>query len=156
MKAKNDRRHHTTSGTGSEVTPFAVVTDDATGQKYPLADYALTSRIWRLSTPTLVMRICRSPCVRSRSGCVTHARSFTFPYWLRSSWTHQALQVPGTAEKKTRRRLTSTGCANVFVAQRLSPVSRLPTPSGVCHPWRTNWPSVPHSARRSGERPADL
>lgn len=32
----------TTSGTGSEVTPFAVVTDDRTGQKYPLADYALT------------------------------------------------------------------------------------------------------------------
>ncbi len=32
----------TTPGTGSEVTPFAVVTDDATGQKYPLADYALT------------------------------------------------------------------------------------------------------------------
>ncbi|EFN58161.1 hypothetical protein CHLNCDRAFT_141971 [Chlorella variabilis] len=32
----------TTSGTGSEVTPFAVVTDDKTGQKYPLADYALT------------------------------------------------------------------------------------------------------------------
>lgn len=26
----------TTSGTGSEVTPFAVVTDDSTGQKYPL------------------------------------------------------------------------------------------------------------------------
>ncbi|WIA31759.1 hypothetical protein OEZ86_002631 [Tetradesmus obliquus] len=32
----------TTSGTGSEVTPFAVVTDEATGIKYPLADYALT------------------------------------------------------------------------------------------------------------------
>ena len=32
----------TTSGTGSEVTPFAVVTDDATGKKYPLADYELT------------------------------------------------------------------------------------------------------------------
>ncbi|MDR2891912.1 MAG: bifunctional acetaldehyde-CoA/alcohol dehydrogenase [Deltaproteobacteria bacterium] len=32
----------TTSGTGSEVTPFAVVTDDATGKKYPLADYGLT------------------------------------------------------------------------------------------------------------------
>jgi acetaldehyde dehydrogenase/alcohol dehydrogenase len=31
----------TTSGTGSEVTPFAVVTDQATGIKYPLADYAL-------------------------------------------------------------------------------------------------------------------
>jgi acetaldehyde dehydrogenase/alcohol dehydrogenase len=32
----------TTSGTGSEVTPFAVVTDEATGVKYPIADYELT------------------------------------------------------------------------------------------------------------------
>ena len=31
----------TSSGTGSEVTPFAVITDDETGIKYPLADYAL-------------------------------------------------------------------------------------------------------------------
>jgi acetaldehyde dehydrogenase/alcohol dehydrogenase len=35
----------TTSGTGSEVTPFAVVTDDRTGQKYPIADYELTPDI---------------------------------------------------------------------------------------------------------------
>ena len=32
----------TTSGTGSEVTPFAVITDSETNIKYPLADYALT------------------------------------------------------------------------------------------------------------------
>jgi acetaldehyde dehydrogenase/alcohol dehydrogenase len=32
----------TTSGTGSEVTPFAVITDEKAGIKYPLADYALT------------------------------------------------------------------------------------------------------------------
>jgi len=31
----------TSSGTGSEVTPFAVITDETTGQKYPLADYEL-------------------------------------------------------------------------------------------------------------------
>ncbi|MCI5554749.1 MAG: bifunctional acetaldehyde-CoA/alcohol dehydrogenase [Ruminococcus sp.] len=31
----------TSSGTGSEVTPFAVITDEKTGVKYPLADYAL-------------------------------------------------------------------------------------------------------------------
>lgn len=31
----------TSAGTGSEVTPFAVITDDATGTKYPLADYEL-------------------------------------------------------------------------------------------------------------------
>ncbi|MFH9352826.1 bifunctional acetaldehyde-CoA/alcohol dehydrogenase [Kitasatospora sp. NPDC017646] len=35
----------TTSGTGSEVTPFAVITDTSTGQKYPLADYALTPSV---------------------------------------------------------------------------------------------------------------
>lgn len=32
----------TTSGTGSEVTPFAIITDDQTGVKYAIADYALT------------------------------------------------------------------------------------------------------------------
>ena len=31
----------TSSGTGSEVTPFAVITDERTGSKYPLADYEL-------------------------------------------------------------------------------------------------------------------
>ena len=31
----------TTAGTGSEVTPFAVITDERTGEKYPLADYRL-------------------------------------------------------------------------------------------------------------------
>lgn len=35
----------TTSGTGSEVTPFAVITDSETGTKYPLADYALTPTV---------------------------------------------------------------------------------------------------------------
>ncbi|MFW6254628.1 MAG: bifunctional acetaldehyde-CoA/alcohol dehydrogenase [Chitinivibrionales bacterium] len=35
----------TTSGTGSEVTPFAVITDEKTGQKYPIADYELTPDI---------------------------------------------------------------------------------------------------------------
>ncbi|KUL36613.1 bifunctional acetaldehyde-CoA/alcohol dehydrogenase [Actinoplanes awajinensis] len=35
----------TTSGTGAEVTPFAVITDTTTGQKYPLADYALTPSV---------------------------------------------------------------------------------------------------------------
>ena len=32
----------TSAGTGSEVTPFAVITDETTGVKYPLADYELT------------------------------------------------------------------------------------------------------------------
>jgi acetaldehyde dehydrogenase/alcohol dehydrogenase len=35
----------TTSGTGSEVTPFAVISDKANNKKYPLADYSLTPTI---------------------------------------------------------------------------------------------------------------
>ena len=35
----------TTAGTGSEVTPFAVITDDTTGIKYPLADYELLPNV---------------------------------------------------------------------------------------------------------------
>ncbi len=35
----------TSSGTGSEVTPFAVITDDSTGVKYPLADYELLPKM---------------------------------------------------------------------------------------------------------------
>ena len=35
----------TSSGTGSEVTPFAVITDEKTGVKYPLADYELLPKM---------------------------------------------------------------------------------------------------------------
>ena len=35
----------TSSGTGSEVTPFSVITDETTGQKYPLADYELLPKM---------------------------------------------------------------------------------------------------------------
>lgn len=51
----------TTSGTGSEVTPFAVVTDDTTGQKYPLADYALTPDM-AIVDANLVMNMPKSLC----------------------------------------------------------------------------------------------
>ncbi len=35
----------TSAGTGSEVTPFAVITDENTGIKYPLADYELLPKM---------------------------------------------------------------------------------------------------------------
>lgn len=62
----------TTSGTGSEVTPFAVVIDDATGQKYPLADYALTPDM-AIIDANLVMNMPKSLCAFGGLDAVTHA-----------------------------------------------------------------------------------
>ena len=44
----------TSSGTGSEVTPFAVITDDATGVKYPLADYELLPKMAIIETDLMM------------------------------------------------------------------------------------------------------
>ena len=62
----------TTSGTGSEVTPFAVVTDDTTGQKYPLADYALTPDM-AIVDANLVMNMPKSLTAFGGLDAVTHA-----------------------------------------------------------------------------------
>ncbi|HEK1037710.1 TPA: bifunctional acetaldehyde-CoA/alcohol dehydrogenase [Proteus mirabilis] len=62
----------TTSGTGSEVTPFAVVTDDETGQKYPLADYALTPDM-AIVDANLVVNMPKSLCAFGGLDAVTHA-----------------------------------------------------------------------------------
>ncbi len=62
----------TTSGTGSEVTPFAVVTDDRTGIKYPLADYALTPNI-AIVDPELVLHMPKSLTAFGGIDALTHA-----------------------------------------------------------------------------------
>ncbi|MEX2977580.1 bifunctional acetaldehyde-CoA/alcohol dehydrogenase [Serratia fonticola] len=62
----------TTSGTGSEVTPFAVVTDDRNGQKYPLADYALTPDM-AVVDANLVLQMPKSLCAFGGLDAVTHA-----------------------------------------------------------------------------------
>jgi acetaldehyde dehydrogenase/alcohol dehydrogenase len=62
----------TTSGTGSEVTPFAVVTDDATGKKYPIADYELTPNM-AIIDPNLVMNLPKGLTAAGGIDAVTHA-----------------------------------------------------------------------------------
>ncbi len=62
----------TTAGTGSEVTPFAVITDDATGIKYPLADYALLPNIAIIDSE-LMMDMPRGLTAASGIDALTHA-----------------------------------------------------------------------------------
>ncbi|MFF0746241.1 bifunctional acetaldehyde-CoA/alcohol dehydrogenase [Streptomyces sp. NPDC004111] len=62
----------TTSGTGSEVTPFAVISDPEAAQKYPLADYALTPNV-AIVDPTLPMRLPAKVTADSGFDALTHA-----------------------------------------------------------------------------------
>ncbi|MGW2372623.1 bifunctional acetaldehyde-CoA/alcohol dehydrogenase [Kitasatospora sp. NPDC001683] len=61
----------TTSGTGAEVTPFAVITDTATGQKYPLADYALTPSV-AIVDPALTTHLPKDVTADTGFDALTH------------------------------------------------------------------------------------
>ena len=62
----------TSAGTGSEVTPFAVITDESTGVKYPLADYALMPNMAIIDTD-LHMSAPKGLTAASGIDAVTHA-----------------------------------------------------------------------------------
>lgn len=62
----------TTSGTGSEVTPFAVITDSETHVKYPLADYALTPDI-AIVDPQFVLSVPKDVVADTGMDVLTHA-----------------------------------------------------------------------------------
>ncbi len=62
----------TSAGTGSEVTPFAVITDEATGVKYPLADYELLPNMAIIDTD-FHMSAPKSLTAASGIDAVTHA-----------------------------------------------------------------------------------
>ncbi len=62
----------TSAGTGSEVTPFAVITDENTGVKYPLADYELMPNMAIIDTD-LHMSAPRTLTAASGIDAVTHA-----------------------------------------------------------------------------------
>lgn len=62
----------TSSGTGSEVTPFAVITDEKTGTKYPLADYELLPNMAIVDTD-MMMNQPKGLTAASGIDAVTHA-----------------------------------------------------------------------------------
>jgi acetaldehyde dehydrogenase/alcohol dehydrogenase len=62
----------TSAGTGSEVTPFAVITDEKTGLKYPLADYELTPDM-AIVDAELMMKMPKGLTSASGIDALTHA-----------------------------------------------------------------------------------
>ncbi|MEQ8167757.1 MAG: bifunctional acetaldehyde-CoA/alcohol dehydrogenase [Candidatus Eremiobacterota bacterium] len=82
----------TTSGTGSEVTAFTVVTDEKTNKKYPVADYAITPDI-AIIDPNLVMTVPKEVTADTGLDALSHglecyvsavASDYTDPLALRS------------------------------------------------------------------------
>lgn len=85
----------TTSGTGSEVTPYAVITDDNTHVKYPLTDYELTPQV-SIVDPEFVMTVPKRTVALSGLDTLSHAlesyvsvmaSDFTRP------WSMQAIKL---------------------------------------------------------------
>ena len=62
----------TTSGTGSEVTPFTIITDEKTGTKYAITDYALTPDV-AIIDPEFVLGMPKSLTAFSGLDVLTHA-----------------------------------------------------------------------------------
>lgn len=62
----------TTSGTGSEVTPFSIITDDAEGVKYAVADYVFTPNM-AIVDADLVQSMPKGLCAASGIDVLTHA-----------------------------------------------------------------------------------
>ncbi|ACG61426.1 bifunctional acetaldehyde-CoA/alcohol dehydrogenase [Streptococcus equi subsp. zooepidemicus] len=62
----------TTSGTGSEVTPFAVISDKANNRKYPIADYSLTPTV-AIVDPALVLTVPDFIAADTGMDVLTHA-----------------------------------------------------------------------------------
>lgn len=62
----------TTSGTGSEVTPFAVITDNKEAKKYPLADYSLTPTV-AIVDPALTLSQPKTVTADTGMDVLTHA-----------------------------------------------------------------------------------
>ena len=85
----------TTSGKGSEVTPYAVITDDNTHVKYPLTDYELTPQV-AIVDPEFVMTVPKRTVALSGLDSLSHAlesyvsvmaSDFTRP------WSMQAIKL---------------------------------------------------------------
>ena len=161
----------TSSGTGSEVTPFAVITDDRTGTKYPLADYELLPNMAIVDADNMM----NQPCgLTSASGVdvLTHgleayasmmATDYTDGLALKSmknvfDYLPRAYEY-GAADPEARQKMADASCmagmafANAFLgvchsmAHKLGAYHHLPHGVAnalmICHVLRYNAAEVP-------------
>lgn len=123
----------TSAGTGSEVTPFSIITDDETGVKYSLADYELTPHV-AINDPELMLTMPKGLTVASGIDVFTHAlesyvsimaTEYTKPYSLEAArlvFKYLPESVEGGASAiKAKEKMANASClagmafANAFL-----------------------------------------
>ncbi len=163
----------TTSGTGAEVTPFAVITDPTTGQKYPLADYALTPSV-AIVDPRLTADL--PPAVTADSGfdALTHATEAYVSVYANDFTDGLALHAirlifdnlersvrHGAADPAAREKMHNAGTiagmafGNAFLGIVHAMAHTLGATFHIAH-GRTNAILLPHVVRYNGTVPGKL
>ena len=161
----------TTSGTGSEVTPFAVITDKRANKKYPLTDYALTQTV-AIVDPELAMTMPASIAADTGIDVLTHAVE-AYVSILASDftdgWAKQAVKLvfdyleesvtKGTpiAREKMHNAASIAGMAfaNAFLGMNHSLAHKIGGEFHVPH-GRTNGILLPHVIKYNGTIPTKL
>ena len=161
----------TSSGTGSEVTPFAVITDKKENKKYPLTDYALTPTI-AIVDPEFVMSLPGAIAADTGIDVLTHAVE-AYVSILASDftdgWAKQAVKLvfeyleesvkKGTpiAREKMHNAATIAGMAfaNAFLGMNHSLAHKIGGEWHIPH-GRTNGILLPHVIRYNGTIPTKL
>ncbi|HET9517864.1 MAG TPA: bifunctional acetaldehyde-CoA/alcohol dehydrogenase [Actinoplanes sp.] len=161
----------TTSGTGAEVTPFAVITDTATGTKYPLADYALTPSV-AIIDPVLAGALPKVVAADSGFDALTHATEAYVSVYANDYTDGMALHAirlifenlqksvvegDSKAREKMHNAGTIAGMAfgNAFLGIVHAMAHTLGATFHVAH-GRTNAILLPHVIRHNGTVPARL
>jgi acetaldehyde dehydrogenase / alcohol dehydrogenase len=161
----------TTSGTGAEVTPFAVITDHRTGKKYPLADYALTPSV-AIVDPQLTASLPRAIAADSGFDALTHAIEAYVSVYANDFTDGLALHAirlicanlersvtAGDPEARERMHNAGTIAGMAFGSAFLGIVHAMSHTLGatfhIAH-GRTNAVLLPHVIRYNGATPAKL
>lgn len=158
----------TTSGTGSEVTPFAVITDSETHVKYPLADYALTPDV-AIVDSQFVLSVPASVTADTGMDVLTHAIE-SYVSVMASDYTRglslQAIKIVfdyleksvknGDPESREKMHNASTmagmAFANAFLGICHSIAHKIGGEYGIPH-GRTNAILLPHIIRYNAKDP---
>jgi acetaldehyde dehydrogenase/alcohol dehydrogenase len=161
----------TTSGTGAEVTPFAVITDHQTGKKYPLADYALTPTV-AIVDPVLTASLPRAIAADSGFDALTHAIEAYVSVYANDFTDGLALHAirlifenivssvtTGDAEAREHMHNAGTVAGMAFGSAFLGIVHAMSHTLGatfhIAH-GRTNAVLLPHVIRYNGSMPSKL